>query len=204
MSACEQASGFWNSNTCDCDYGESPIVMDILGNGFDLTDPVGGAMFDMNSDGIAKQLSWTSSGSDDAWLVLDRNGNGVIDNGAELFGNFSPQPNPPAGKERNGFVALAEYDKPQNGGNSDGSLTAADTIFGALRLWQDVDHNGYSEPNELHALPALGLVKIELNYRESRRRDEHGNRFKYRSKVRDAHGNQLGRWAWDVWLMTGP
>jgi hypothetical protein len=187
-----------------CCSPQSPIVVDVNGNGINLTNTEHGVLFDISGNGTAKHFAWTLPGSDDAWLVLDRNANGTIDNGTELFGNFSPQPIPPAGSEKNGFLALAEYDKTGNGGNNDGKITTVDSVFSSLRLWQDINHNGVSESSELKPLNVVGLSSIELDYKSSKKTDEFGNVFRYRAKVTDLHGTQMGRWAWDVFLVSTP
>jgi len=92
----------------------SPIVIDAQNQGFHLTSMKGGVKFTFGANLV--QTSWTDPDYSNAWLALDRNGNGVIDDAGELFGDLTPQPPSP---NPNGYKALAVFDDPRNGGNPD-------------------------------------------------------------------------------------
>ena len=175
----------------------SPVILDVDGDGIQLTSRTGGVLFDLDSDGVREQLPWTAAHVDDAWLVFDRDGNGTIDDGTELFGSFSPQP---ASSEPNGFLALAMFDEQAAGGNGDGSITALDAVFSQLRLWQDRDHNGYSSAGELLALNESGVKSIDYDYQDIWRTDKYGNVFRYKARVARVRRSDVARWAYDVFL----
>lgn len=175
----------------------TPVLVDTSGDGFRLTDAAGGVDFDIDGDGAPNRLGWTAAGSDEAFLALDRDGDGRIGSGRELFGDLTPQPPSP---DPNGFLALALFDRPEGGGNGDGRVDAGDAVWPSLVLWRDANHNGISEPGELRAPSAYGVRSFSLDYREARRRDRHGNLFRYRAKVYGAAGGPA-RWAYDVFLV---
>lgn len=195
----------WSEDTCRCEYTYTysterdacPIIIDVFGNGIELSSANEGVSFDFDSNRHIEKLAWTEAGSDDAWLVLDRNSNGRIDNGSELFSNYAPQP---YAIEPYGFLALTEFDRLYNGGNNDGVINSADAIFSSVRLWQDLNHNGFSEPYELHTLTEFGIEAISLDYKKVKHTDEYGNKFIFRSKVYGVRHSDVGRWAWDVTL----
>ena len=166
--------------TSQCSPQGCPIIISDRGNTLPLTDPENGVNFDLNSDGFAEPLSWTAEGEDDAFLVMDRNGNGRIDDGTELFGNFTPQP---ASEVPSGFLALAVFDGVSEGGNEDGWITSEDQVFNLLQLWADINHDGVSESNELTTVTDSSIEGIDLGYYESGRVDRYGNRFRYTSRV---------------------
>lgn len=157
-----------------------PLIISLRDNQYILTDQENGVWFDLTADGVAEKIPWTNGHSDDAFIVLDRNHNGVIDDGRELFSHVSPQPPAPPGELQHGFRALAVFDEAFNGGNEDDHISAEDRIFRHLRVWRDADHDGKSGPQELRPLSAVGLQSIALNYTdEDRYFDVFGNDFHF-------------------------
>ncbi len=193
----------------DCAHCQvSPIIVDTTGHGFHLTSAEDGVIFDIKGDGHPVKMAWTAADSSDAFLALDRNHDGRIDSGKELFGNYTAQPPCPNGRHSclNGYRALAEFDKPENGGNGDGVIDKRDAVFSQLLLWIDENHDGISQPNELHTLPESGVYSISLHYRDDAHfRDQYGNWFHYQSALNadPADGKSKdGRLTYDVFFVT--
>jgi hypothetical protein len=160
--------------------------------------------FDLDADGTPEPVAWTAPDSDEAFLALDRNGNGFIDSGAELFGNHTPTTNISDSDvtAANGFEALRFAEGPSFGrSRRDGVIDARDAVFSRLVLWRDLNHNGISEPGELQPLCESDLVRIETDYRTSRRVDRFGNEFRQRAPGLWRDGRL--RYLYDVWLVTG-
>jgi len=178
----------------------SPIIIDVSGSGFQLTNAASGVRFDISGTGNPIQMGWTAEGAANAFLALP-GADGLVDSGKQLFGNFTSQP---PSNNPNGFAALAVYDLPGNGGNGDGIIDSRDAIYSVLRLWIDANHDGISQPEELHTLSSLGVVSISLNYTLSRRVDQYGNVFRYKAAVdpNDPDPSHVGRTAYDVFFVT--
>jgi hypothetical protein len=149
--------------------------------------------------GVPMQLAWTQAGSADAFLAVDWNNNGVIDDGSELFGNFSPQP---PTSDRNGFRSLAQFDSVEMGGNNNGRIDIGDAFYDRVLLWFDRNHDGVSQPGELVKLADLKVEWISLDYKESAYVDQYGNRFRYRANVHRTAHQSLTSFAWDVFLTS--
>lgn len=172
----------------------SPIVVDLRGDGIHLTSARDGVIFKLRP-GHVSQWAWTLPDTDDAFLALDRDDDGRITDGSELFGDGSPQA---ASSSPNGFRALAVFDWAESGGNEDGLVDARDAVWPRLRLWRDTDHDGVSAFGELLSLDASGVHGFSLAADPSPQSDEHGNEFRFTSHViADAPVSPV---ATDVWL----
>ena len=176
--------------------GVSPILIDLDDDGFDLAGVADGVMFDIDADGTLDRISWTKSATRDAFLVLDRNVNGTIDDGRELFGNATRLRSGEVAP--NGYIALAEYDE-----NEDSLISAADSIWEFLAVWTDRNHDGAAQQQELESVASAGIVSIETKYTRSNHRDRHGNIFRFKGKalVIDKHGRPHPETTYDVFFV---
>lgn len=177
-----------NSDPFFCDTG-TPLVIDMGQNGFKFGRTGDYVYFDLNADGEPSKIQWVRESGDEAFLAIDLNENGTIDDGSELFGSGSPLGQTES-KAIDGYMALAQYDLPEMGGNADGYISADDQVFSSLLLWTDNDANGLSAHHELIAVTDTVLRKFETEPKEARRRDHAGNVFIYKSK---AFSNERGK-----------
>lgn len=169
----------------------SPIVLDLDGDGIETTDVALGPYFDHDSNGFAERTGWISR--DDGFLARDLNGDGLINNGRELFGNHTLLGN--GATASGGYQALNELD-----GNGDGMINAADSSFSSLVVWRDLDFDGYSDANEISSLTALNIQSIRTTYLNNNFTDPYGNVHAQVSDFTRTDGS-IGATA-DVWFKT--
>jgi Ca2+-binding RTX toxin-like protein len=130
-----------------------PLTLDLDGDGLETvginqTNPI---LFDHQGDGLKTATGWIAA--DDGFLALDRNGNGFIDDGTELFGDSTPLY--AGGNAEDGFGALAQEDT-----NNDGLVDINDANFANLRIWRDLNQNGISEDGELSTLEDSDIAAL--------------------------------------------
>lgn len=159
----------------DAQPPRDPLIIDLGTPSIELHSLANGVNFDLDNNGFAEKTAWI--GSEDGFLALDRNKNGRIDNGGELFGDQVILKN--GSKSASGFEALAELDE-----NGDGMIDKNDPQYANLRVWIDVNRNGISETNELKTLDEIGVISISLDHTEISFVDEEtGSRIAESSSV---------------------
>jgi len=197
--AAQGADYYWNGADCVWTPG-SPIIVDTARNGYHLSSADDGVMFDLNGDGIPDRVAWTRPDSDDAFLAIDRNNNGRIDDGSELFGNHTPVYGDRTDvTTMNGFEVLRFAEGPSWGASyAEGRIDSRDAVFSRLLLWRDNNHNGNSEPDELTPLANTGVQWIGTEYSTKKRIDKFGNEFRQKGELAWADGAIEP--VYDIWL----
>ena len=170
-----------------------PLVLDLDGDGVETAAVTDGSFFDHDGNGFSELTGW--AGAEDGLLVRDINGDGIINDGKELFGNYTLLQS--GSRAANGFEALADLD-----GNTDGKIDVSDAAFSQLKVWQDRDGDGFSAPDEFYTLNELGITAINSGYTTSSYVDPNGNEHR-----------QVGSFTWDggatgsmddIWVQTDP
>lgn len=155
----------------------SPLILDFINAGKPSTLGLGqGVKFDLNADGKAEEIGWVH-GREASFLALDLNKNTRIDDGRELFGEFSRLK---TGKRaHNGYEALAEYDL-----NGDHVIDVKDSVFSQLLVWSDLNKDGISQDKELSTMEQAGIESIGVKYEDVAldQRFDHGNMLRYQAK----------------------
>lgn len=157
----------------------SPLICDLSGNGIHLGPSGIGVYFDIDADGSQDHIQWVDVGGDEAFLALDRNGNGIVDNGSELFGNATPLELQPGVQSLDGFKGLAQYDLTELGGNLDGAITSADDVWSDLSFWLDTNADGLSTPGEMLTMENAGMKSLPIDKKVNNRQDSAGNWLPY-------------------------
>jgi hypothetical protein len=186
---------YYGDSGSDPDDGkESPIVIDVDGGGYRFTSKADGVLFDIRNDGTPARMAWTRPNTEQAFLAVDRDGSGAIDNGAELFGNHTPLESGQLAK--NGFEALSELDM-----SGDGVVDASDPAWSRLILWTDRDHDGRSSATELQPVATSSIIALRTDHHWLGRRDRHGNEIRFMSTVTFRHrSGDRTRQYYDVFL----
>ena len=189
------ASCFLNPETPSKEEAErqsSPLIIDLNKDGIVGTYMLrNGVHFDLDGDGFKERTAWVDSY--DGLLALDRNGNGTIDDGTELFGNHTLLSN--GNRATNGFEALSELDS-----NQDGVIDNKDETWDKLLVWQDAINDGMVQEGELRKLADTGITAIRLNYENSTMTDNFGNQHRQISFVTHQDGSKAA--VHDVWFQT--
>jgi hypothetical protein len=151
-----------------------PLIIDLGQDGIHLGDKDVGVMFDLMANGTPIKMQWTARNGNDAFVMIDKNNNGIVDNGAELLTNYNMLmlENTPAA---NGFSDLAQYDLVELGGNDDGFITEADAIWQQLYLWLDSNADGISTTEEVYKPQNVGLTHLYTIPKSNNRKDNAGN-----------------------------
>ena len=167
----------------------SPIVLDLDGDGIETVGLSADIHFDHDGDGFKELSGFTNA--DDGLLALDRNNDGVINNGSELFGSFTALDD--GSLAQNGFEALKEFDL-----NADGVINSDDAIYSDLRVFKDLDQDGQTDAGELLTLTEAGVESLALDYTNQTYIDAAGNDHRQVGSYTNASGEVLG--ATDVWF----
>jgi len=173
----------------------SPIIINLGSGEYRLSGPEDPVSFDMNADGRIETMTWTARGADMAFLWLDRNGDGVVNDGEELFGNYTPMSDGHIAP--NGFEALRDFDA-----NGDGVIDSSDPVWQQLKLWVDLNHDGFAQVSEILPIDRSSVRAISLAYHRTNRRDRYGNMFRFESRVTiaDPFGRNSDRPVYDIFF----